>query len=100
MGLLMNLMGMGGMTEQVIATDFLLAAKNGVRNYALAVSEAATPVVKDILRRHLFAAIETHEKIMQFMIDKGYYEVYDPSRQIDIDMKAADTVINLHQNGF
>lgn len=31
-----NLMGMGGMSDQVIATDFLISAKAGVRNIPLA----------------------------------------------------------------
>jgi similar to spore coat protein len=36
--LIQNLIGMGNITEQVIATDFLLAAKAGVRNYSVAIS--------------------------------------------------------------
>ncbi|KAF0825164.1 Spore coat protein F [Cytobacillus firmus] len=32
---LKNLMGMGGMSDQVIATDFLISAKAGIRNIAL-----------------------------------------------------------------
>ncbi len=31
---LQNMAGMGGMTDQVIATDFLNAAKSGIRNTA------------------------------------------------------------------
>ncbi|HEX2946974.1 MAG TPA: spore coat protein [Clostridia bacterium] len=94
-GIIQNLVGMGDITEQVIATDFLIAVKAGVRNYAMAISEAITPEVKDVLRRHLDAAIETHEKVTDYMIRKGYYHTYDFSEQLRVDFKAADTVLNM-----
>lgn len=97
MGMLQTMMGMGGMTEQIIATDFLLAAKAGVRNYAVAVSEAATPLVRDILRRHLYAALENHEKITAYMMNNGYYHVHDPKEQLALDLESARTVLQLHQ---
>ncbi|MDS1030585.1 spore coat protein [Bacillota bacterium LX-D] len=95
--IIQNLAGIGDLTEQVIATDFLISAKAGVRNYAAALSETATPEVREVLRRQLNAAIETHEKITNYMIDKGYYHVLNPQEQIQVDMKAADTVLNIQQ---
>jgi similar to spore coat protein len=47
--LLQNIMRMGGMTDQVIATDFLISAKSGVRNYASAITKVATPELKAAL---------------------------------------------------
>ena len=95
--LLQNIAGMGDMTEQVIATDFLISAKAGVRNYAMAISETATPEVREVLRRHLDIAIGTHEKIANYMMKKGYYHANNPQEQIRVDMKAADTVMNIQQ---
>lgn len=95
MGLLQNIAGMGDMTEQVIATDFLISCKAGVRNYANAISETTSPEVREVLRRHLNTAIESHEKITKYMIKKGYYHVANPQEQIRIDFKAADTVLNI-----
>ena len=94
-GIIQNLVGMGDITEQVIATDFLIAAKAGVRNYAMAISEAVTPEVKEVLRRHLNAAIDTHEKVTRYMIRKGYYHTDDFSAQLRVDFKAADTVLDM-----
>jgi spore coat protein CotF len=37
-----NLTGMGGITEQVIATDCLMDAKAGKKNYAIALTETST----------------------------------------------------------
>ncbi|MED3561301.1 spore coat protein [Bacillus xiapuensis] len=90
-----SLMGMGGMTDQVIATDFLIAAKAGVRNYAAAITEAATPELRETLREHLRAAIETHEKISNYMIARGYVHPHQMGEQLQVDITAADTAVNL-----
>lgn len=67
------MMGMGGMTEQLIATDLLISAKSGVRNYAFALTEVATPKLRTALREQLKAAFETHEAVSNYMIEKRYY---------------------------
>jgi len=90
-----NMAGMGNMTDQVIATDFLLAAKTGIKNYAAALAETASPQVRDTLRRQLDAAIGTHERITNYMLDKGYYHAFNPQEQIRLDMKTSDTVLNM-----
>lgn len=97
LSLLQNLAGMGDMTEQVIATDFLLAAKAGVRNYSAAISEATSPEVREVLRRHLHTAIATHEKILGYMMRNGYYHTYNPSEQLNVDMQTSDTVLSISQ---
>lgn len=93
--LIQNLAGMGDITEQVIATDFLIAAKAGVRNYATAISETTSPEVREVLRRHLHTAIDTHEKILTYMVSHGYYHTYNPTEQLQVDLKTADTVLSI-----
>lgn len=95
--LIQNLLGMADMTEQVIATDFLMAAKAGVRNYAAALSETVTPEVREVLKGQLFDAIQAHESISSYMIDKGYYHVYDPKKQLIVDLDTIEAVMNLEQ---
>nr|WP_263325165.1 spore coat protein [Neobacillus sp. Marseille-Q6967] len=95
--LIQNLMGMGGMTDQVIATDFLISAKAGVRNYAVAITETATPELKAALRTQLNDAIATHEKITNFMIAKGYYHPHNLKEQLEVDLTVSETAINLAQ---
>lgn len=97
--MIQNMAGMGNMTEQVIATDFLLASKTAIKNYAAALAETATPEVRDALRRQFDVAVGTHERITNYMMDKGYYHAYNPQEQIQVDMKAADTVLGLQQQG-
>jgi similar to spore coat protein len=92
-----NMTGMGGMTDQVIATDFLVSAKAGVWNYAIAITETATPELKAALREQLSVAIETHEKISNYMMAKGFYHPHDLSEQLQVDLTATNTALNLAQ---
>jgi len=94
--ILKNLTGTAGMTDQVIATDLLIAAKSGVRNYAIALTETASLDVRTVLRRHLEDAIRTHEQITEYMMEKGWYHVYDVPEQIRLDIQNAETALNLH----
>lgn len=93
--LVKNLTGMGTMTDQVIATDFLIAAKTGIQNYAIALTETASPDIKAVLRRQLDEAISTHEQITNYMMRKGYYRPYHIPEQIELDRKNIQTALNL-----
>jgi similar to spore coat protein len=95
--LIQNLMGMAGMTDQVIATDFLISAKAGVRNYAVAITETGTPELKAALREQLNTAIATHEKITNYMIARGFYHPHDLSEQLQVDLTITDTALKLAQ---
>jgi similar to spore coat protein len=96
--LIQNLMGMGGMTDQVIATDFLISAKAGVRNYTVAITETGTPELKAVLRAQLHEAIATHKKITNYMIAKGYYHPHDLQEQLQVDLAVSETALNLAEN--
>jgi len=90
-----SLTGMDKMSDQVIATDFLISVKNGIVNYATAITETKSLEVKAVLRKQLDAAILTHETITNYMIKKGYYHPYDLQEQFKVDLKTTDTTLNL-----
>ncbi|GIP60070.1 spore coat protein [Paenibacillus woosongensis] len=90
-----NMTGMNAMTDQVIASDLLIAAKSGIKNYAAALSEAATPEVRNVLCDQLSKAVNLHEQIFNYMKDNGYYNAYDPDQQIQMDIQNADKALNL-----
>jgi similar to spore coat protein len=92
-----NMVGMGGMTDQVIANDFLMSAKAGIRNYTIAITEAATPELRTVLREQLQAAIQTHENVTSYMMSKGYYHPHNLSEQLQVDLTASQTATNLAQ---
>ena len=93
-----SLTGMDKLSDQVIATDFLVSAKSAVRNYSIALTETTSPEVRTTLRKHLNDAITTHETILNFMMIKGYYHAYDLKEQFKVDMKTTDTALNLLKN--
>lgn len=97
-GLIENLTGMSKMTDQVIATDFLISAKSGVQNYAVAITESISLEVRAILKKQLQDAIQTHEKISNYMTEKGYYNAYDLGEQYKVDMETTDTTLGLTKN--
>lgn len=89
-----NLTGMKQMTAQVIAGDLLITAKTGIKNYALALTETATPEVRTILRDQLNEAIDSHEQIIQYMMDRKFYLPYDINGQLQLDLQNAETALN------
>lgn len=94
-----NLAIPGSMLDDLaIATDFLVTAKAAVRNLAVAITETATPQVKKLLRRELDIAIDTHDKIAQYMIKNEMYHAYDIDEQVQHDLKKADIALELAKN--
>ncbi|MDA1475442.1 spore coat protein [Bacillus sp. WMMC1349] len=92
-----NMTGMGALTEQVVATDFLISAKSGVKNIAVAITETSSPEVRETLKQYLNDAIDTHEQITNYMISKGYYHPTNLSEQIRMDLQAAEKAKDLPQ---
>lgn len=95
-----KLTGMDKLSDQVIATDFLISAKSGLQNYAVAITEATSPDVRAVLRKQLNDAIMTHEIITNYMMKKGYYHAYNLDEQFKVDMQTTDTTLNLAKNSL
>jgi similar to spore coat protein len=89
-----HLTGMHTLSDQVIAMDLLNSAKSGVRNYAMAVTEAVTPEIKVTLTKHLEEAIDFHEQLMNYMMQKGLYHPWDVKEQIRTDLQNIRTALN------
>ncbi|MFI8716080.1 spore coat protein [Brevibacillus brevis] len=94
-GILQSLAGMGGLTDQVIAMDFLISAKSGVRNYAMVLTETGTPEIKATLTKQLEEAIDLHEKISLYMIERGWYHPWNIAEQIELDQQNIQTALHL-----
>ncbi|UOR11087.1 spore coat protein [Halobacillus amylolyticus] len=87
--------GMAPLTDQVIATDILLAVKSEIKSYSLAITETATKEVRDTLTQQLEEVIAFHEQISAYMIENGFYHPHDTSKQLQVDMKTADTALSM-----
>jgi similar to spore coat protein len=93
--ILEHLTGMNTLTDEVIAMDFLITAKSGVRNYAMAVTECATQEIKVVLTKQLDEAITTHEKITSYLMSRGLYHPYNVNEQIQLDLQNIQTALNI-----
>lgn len=69
--------------------DLLGFAKTAVRNYSIAITETATPMLREVLNKQLQRAIETHAKVYSFMFERGYYPSYDLEKLLQNDVRLA-----------
>jgi similar to spore coat protein len=90
-----NLTGMNTLTDQVIAMDLLMASKTGIKMYAVAATESATPELKSTIQRHLMENVDMHEKVTAYMISRGFYHPYDVQEQLRLDRTNAQTALNI-----
>ncbi|MEK3732949.1 MULTISPECIES: spore coat protein [Paenibacillus] len=90
-----RIMGLDKLTDEMVAMDFLISAKTGVRNYAMAVTECASPEIKSILIQQLEEAVDTHEKIIGYMMERGFYKPYEMNEQIERDLTNIQTALNI-----
>lgn len=81
--------------DLAIATDLLMSAKAGVRNYAVALTETATPGVRRTLKAQMQKAIDLHEKIANYMIENEMYHAYNIDEQVEHDLQKADMALEL-----
>jgi spore coat protein CotF len=88
---LRNAEGMPKLVDATMSLAFLLNAKSGVRNCAIALSESATPEVRTVLQNQLNTAINMHEKIYQLMVDKGWFYPQNLDKQFQMDIESSTT---------
>ncbi|MDQ0254076.1 polygalacturonase [Evansella vedderi] len=85
------------MSDQAIATDLLLSAKEGVKNCAYALTEATSDDVRKTLNQQLQQAVIFQQKVADYMISQGYYHPYSLNEQIQVDQMTAQSVIQYSQ---
>lgn len=79
--------GLDTLTDQVVAMDVLVSAKSAVRNYAMAITEVGSPDVMAALAKQLEDAIDFHERISAYMIERGWYRPWDVKEQLELDIR-------------
>jgi spore coat protein CotF len=87
--------GMAKLVDSTVALSFLLNAKTGVRNCAIALTEAITPEVRNVLKKQLDSAIDMHEKVYKLMIDKKWFHPYNLNEQFKMDIESSNITSQL-----
>ncbi|MDQ1910103.1 spore coat protein [Paenibacillus sp. GD4] len=77
------------------SAQLLAFAKTAVRNYAIAITETATPQLRAVFQKQLIGAIELHGKVFQFMYERGLYPAYDLKALLANDVTNAKAAISL-----
>lgn len=73
----------------------LIFAKTAVRNYAIAITETATPSLREIFQKQLQKAIKLHAKTFDFMLEKSYYPAYHLDKLLANDLKNAKAALSM-----
>lgn len=68
-------------------------AKTAVRNYAIAITETATPQLRETFQKHLNNAITLHGKVFAFMYERGLYPSYQLEQLLAMDVSIANKAL-------
>ena len=90
-----SMTGTNTLTDQVVASDLLFSSKSAITNISLAISETSSPEIRNVLRKQLDDAIDSHQKISSLMMNKGWYHAQNIDEQIKLDLKNAEAALNL-----
>ncbi|KKE79964.1 spore coat protein [Oceanobacillus caeni] len=75
--------------------DLLAFAKTSVRNYSNAITETATPILRQTLNKQLQRSIQTHEMVFNYMYKNGYYPAYDLEKLLKHDVQLANKALKM-----
>ena len=89
---LRNAEGMPKLVDANMSMAFLLNVKSGVRNCALALTEATTPEVKTALQNQLDMGLNMYEELSNMMIDKGWLNPVDLDKQYQMNLESSQTI--------
>lgn len=84
-----NALNMPELADTSLANDFLLRAKEAVRNTAIALTESPSPEVRDTLKKQLLQGIALHQEIYELMHEKKWFHPHDMKEQYKIDQLSA-----------
>ncbi|PPA69432.1 spore coat protein [Jeotgalibacillus proteolyticus] len=90
-----NALHMPEMADTTFAMDFLLRAKEGVRNLSVALTESASPDVRAALKKQLKQGIALHQEITELMINKKWFHPYELPEQFKLDQLSANNTIKI-----
>ena len=88
-----NALHMPEMADMTFAMDFLMRAKEGVRNTAIALTETASPDARALLKKQLFQGIALHQEITELMIRKKWFHPYELTEQYQLDQLSANNTV-------
>lgn len=92
-----NSLNMPELADTTLATDFLMRAKEGVRNTAIALTETVSPEARALLRNQLREGIALHQEITELMMRKKWFHPYELNEQYQLDQLSAKNTMMIGQ---
>ncbi|WP_334071853.1 spore coat protein [Paenibacillus sp. A14] len=92
-----NALNMPETSDMTLAMDFLMRAKEGVRNTAAALTESVVPQTRVLLRSQLHQAIQMHQEITELMVRKKWFHPHDLQEQYQLDQLSAHKTVQIAQ---
>ncbi|GIO85134.1 spore coat protein [Paenibacillus faecis] len=77
------------------AANLLGFFKTAVRTYAIAITETATPSLRETFLRHLNTGVALHAKVFNFMYSNGYYPSYNLEHLLANDIQMASAALRM-----
>lgn len=90
-----NSVGMPEKIDSAIALDLLITVKELIRNYSVAITEAASPEVRTTIRNQMEAALDYQTEVIDLMMKKKWFHPYDVSEQKTLDLIAAQNAVDI-----
>jgi len=90
-----NALNMPETADTTFAMDFLMRAKEGVRNTAIALTETVSPDARVLLRNQLRQGIAMHQEITELMVRKKWFHPYELNEQYQLDQLSANTTVKI-----
>ncbi|NHN34927.1 spore coat protein [Paenibacillus agricola] len=92
-----NALNMPEMADMTFAMDFLMRAKEGVRNTAIALTETVSPDARELLKNQLHQGLALHQEISDFMMSKKWFHPYELTEQYQLDQLSAKNTVMIGQ---
>ncbi|WP_138419456.1 spore coat protein [Aquibacillus sediminis] len=83
------------MDKAFYAGDLLAFSKTAVRNYAVAITETATPELRNVLAKQIQLAINCHARIFNYMYERSYYPSYNLPKLLNNDVNLAQKALSM-----
>ncbi|MFC4100329.1 spore coat protein [Paenibacillus xanthanilyticus] len=90
-----NALNMPEMADMTFAMDFLMRAKEGVRNIAVALTETVSPQARALLREQLRQGIALHQEITELMVRKKWFHPYELQEQFKLDVLSLTNTLEI-----
>lgn len=81
------------LTEKDVALDLMTSSKSTIATLAKVVAETTNPLLRKTLKDELTTCINSHHRLSDIAIDKGWYNAYEnPQQQLQSELSGINTI--------